>query len=729
MVRKYRKKSLSFDDKTKKVIFIVLFLFFWVIAFMAKNGTLLEDNFIKILSQSFWESYKWIFWPVLIGLWIFLIKEKNQYFDMFRFVGLILFFVSITTLVWLFDSDYQAYFNLYSYLDWIISKNISMLVFFIWVLISFYILFRISYIEILSNMGEKIQTSAQNAKKERKARKEIYKIEKFAKTKSGRKNSKGKMVDEFAEKEAEIKKMMEEIEKEKAKDKQQLDTGDIPKKVILEKPETKKIVVEKKEKDCKTPVFVWKWELPGINLLSNRWWKIKFNKADIEHKMLEIQSKLLQFRISVEMESYRVGPTVIQFRLRPNTGVKLNKIENLKKDLTLALHAKSIRIQAPIPGEWVVWIEVPNENRSMVGLKELIDSKEFKSKKIDIPLAFWKDVNGDVVVWDLAKMPHMLIAGQTGSGKSVWMNGFIISMLYKFSPDELKFIMVDPKRVELSVYNGIPHLLVPVITSPDKALNSLKWAVAEMLRRYDLATSKGARNLKEYNAKVSKKEKLPYIVIIIDELADLMMSWDKKEVEWAIARIAQMARAVWMHLMIATQRPSVDVLTWLIKANVPSRVAFTVASQIDSRTVLDKMGAEDLLWMWDMLYYPTGAIAPKRVQWVFVDTAEVEEVVKKLRLTIDPEALEKMQDSTIVNWKSNFEWSIMEGYDWDMDEDPEIMEKAIEIIKQAKKWSTSLIQRKLWVGYARAAKILDILEDMGIVWPSNWSKPREVYVD
>jgi S-DNA-T family DNA segregation ATPase FtsK/SpoIIIE len=208
-----------------------------------------------------------------------------------------------------------------------------------------------------------------------------------------------------------------------------------------------------------------------------------------------------------------------------------------------------------------------------------------------------------------------------------------------------------------------------------------------------------------------------------------MMSWDKKEVEWAIARIAQMARAVWMHLMIATQRPSVDVLTWLIKANVPSRVAFTVASQIDSRTVLDKMGAEDLLWMWDMLYYPTWAIAPKRVQWVYVDTAEVEEVVKHLKLTIDPEALEKMQDSSIVNWKSNFEWSIMEGYDWDMDEDPEIVEKAVEIIKQAKKWSTSLIQRKLWVGYARAAKILDILEDMWIVGPSNGSKPREVYVD
>ncbi len=718
-----RKKTINFDDKTKKWLAIIFFLFFWVVSIMAKKWTLLEDNLILILTKSFWEYYKWIFSPILIWLSIFLAKEKKQYFDTYRFIWLLLFFISITTLIWLFNPDYRAYFDLYNFLQGIISKNTSILLFFIWLLISFYILFRISYIEILSSVWEKIQTQAENAKKERKARKTSLKIEKINSKKFAKNNKKQ---DEFSIKKAEIEKMKSELEKQ---EKKQLDIEDIPKKVVVEKPEKRKIIVEKQEKDCKVPVFSWKWELPSISLLKNRWWKIQFNKRDIEHKMLEIQEKLLQFRISVNMESYRVGPTVIQFRLKPDSWVKLNKIENLKKDLTLALHAKSIRIQAPIPWEWVVWIEVPNENRAMVWLREIIDSKEFKNPKIEIPLAFWKDVNWDNIVGDLAKMPHLLIAGQTGSGKSVWMNGFIISMLYKFSPEELKFIMVDPKRVELSIYNWIPHLLVPVITSPDKALNSLKWAVAEMLRRYDLATQRWARNLKEYNAKVSKKEKLPYIVIIIDELADLMMSWDKKEVEWAIARIAQMARAVWMHLMIATQRPSVDVLTWLIKANIPSRVAFTVASQIDSRTVLDKMWAEDLLWMWDMLYYPTWAIAPKRVQWVFVETQEVEEVVKKLKLTIDPETLDKMQDLSIVNWKSKLEWSILENYDWDMEEDPEIIEKAVEIIKKAKKGSTSLLQRKLWVWYARAAKILDILEDMGIVWPSNWSKPREVFVD
>jgi S-DNA-T family DNA segregation ATPase FtsK/SpoIIIE len=426
---------------------------------------------------------------------------------------------------------------------------------------------------------------------------------------------------------------------------------------------------------------------------------------------------------------YKVWPTVIQFRLKPKAWVALKKIINLQNDLTLALHAKSIRIQAPIPWLWVVWIEVPNPNRQAVWLKEVLSSKSFNSKKIEIPIAIWKDVNWELIVWDLAEMPHLLVAWQTKSGKSVWMNWFLISLLYKFSPSELKMIMIDPKQVELSVYDWIPHLLTPVITNPDKALNSLKWSVAEMLRRYDLAKKVWARNLQEYNENVWKEEKLPYIVIIIDELSDLMMSWNKKEVESAIVRISQMARAVWMHLIIATQRPSVDVITWLIKANIPSRIAFTVASQIDSQTVISKKWAEDLLWRWDMLYYPTWAMAPERVQWVLVETSEVKAVVNKLKLTIDPDMLNNMQISEIVNWKSKLEWSILENYKWDQEESPEIIEKAIQVVKDAWKGSTSLVQRKLWLWYARAAKVLDILEELWVVWPSNWSKPREVYVD
>ena len=471
------------------------------------------------------------------------------------------------------------------------------------------------------------------------------------------------------------------------------------------------------------------WQLPGVEFLKKRWWDIKKNENEIRRKEIEIEEKLLQFKIEVNMEWYEVWPTVIQYRLKPHSWVKLQKIVNLKQDLTLALRAKNIRIQAPIPWLWVVWIEVPNDNRQIVWLRELIESTGFNNKKLEIPLAIWKDVSWNMIVWDLTKMPHLLVAWQTWAGKSVWINWFLISLLYKFSPSDLKLILIDPKKVELSMYNWIPHLLTPVISNPDKALNAIKWCVAEMLRRYDLATKVKARNLKEYNGKVEKDQKLHYIVVVIDELADLMMWWNKKEVEWSIARVAQMARAVWIHLIIATQRPSVDVITWLIKANIPSRIAFTVASQIDSRTILDKIWAEDLLGMWDMLYYPTGNMWPKRVQWVLVDVNEIEAIVNQIKLTIDPDTLKNLQISEIVDGKSKLKWSILENYKWDQDEDPEIIEKAIQVVKESKKWSTSLIQRKLWLGYGRAAKILDILEELWVVWPSNGSKPREVYVD
>ena len=480
--------------------------------------------------------------------------------------------------------------------------------------------------------------------------------------------------------------------------------------------------------DFKEPKFT-NWKFPSINLLTERGKNIVIDQNEIRRKEIEIQEKLLQFKIEVDMEGCKVGPTVIQYRLRPKEGVKLQKIENLKKDLTLALEAKSIRIQAPIPGLGVVGIEVPNDHRQPVGLREVIESKDFHSQKHDIPIAIGKDVNGDIIVGDLARMPHMLVAWQTASGKSVGMNGFLISLLYRFTPSELKMILVDPKRVELSVYNGIPHLLTPVITSPDKAINALKWAVTEMLRRYDLATAVKARNLKEYNEKVEKDQKLPFIIIVIDELADLMMSGNKKEVEGSIVRIAQMARAVGMHLIVATQRPSVDVITGLIKANIPSRIAFTVASQVDSRTVIDKAWAEDLLGRGDMLYAPTGVIEPVRVQGVLVETEEVEAVVNQIKLTIDPDLLKNMYDESIVSGRSSLTGSILEGYNGDQDEDPEIIEKAIQVVKETKKGSTSLLQRKLGLWYARAAKVLDILEELWVVGPANGSKPREVYVD
>ncbi len=357
-----------------------------------------------------------------------------------------------------------------------------------------------------------------------------------------------------------------------------------------------------------------KWEFPSTKLLDNVSHVNAIDAKEIEQKSLEIQKTLLHFKIDVAMIGEKVGPTVVQYRLKPAEGVKLNRIDNLKKDLSLALKAKSIRIQSPIPGVGLVGIEVPNDKRDMVGIREVLEHPNFINHKSNLAMAIGKDINGEYIVADMGKMPHLLIAGQTGSGKSVGINGFILSLLYKNAPDTLRMIMVDPKRVELGVYNGIPHLLTPVINDPEKALNALKWCVAEMLRRYDTFQVARARNLGEFNEKATRKDKMPHIVIVIDELADLMMSGNKKEVENTIARIAQMARAVGMHLIVATQRPSVDVITGLIKANIPSRIAFTVASQIDSRTILDATGAEDLLGYGDLLYSPVGSSGPERIQ-------------------------------------------------------------------------------------------------------------------
>jgi len=723
------RKTFKLNDEHKNAIFAILFLFLWIVAILADTGSIFGAYLFQILATLFGDYYKYIFSPVLILLSVFLFKEKDLHFNIYRAFGLFFFFISVTTIIWFFITDYNASFNLYQSLEIILWRNTLFLSFFLLFIISIVILFRFSptkFTKSVVSAAPKMRDLTNSIKKERS-----YATKNNIKTKKESKiDLKKKEIEDMLLKLKEEKAMLAKSKRDK-----QLNLSDAPKKIKVEK--RRSIIwwlFPQKTEEVKsiTKKVSWgfkNWILPELALLDDRNIDIKIDENEIRRKEIEIQEKLLQFKIAVSMQWYKVWPTVIQYRLKPESWVKLQKIVLLKKDLTLALQAKNIRIQAPIPGLWVVWIEVPNDNREVVSLKDVLSSKNFNSRKYEIPIALWKDVSWNIIVWDLAKMPHLLVAGQTNSWKSVWMNGFILSFLYKFSPSELKLIMVDPKRVELSVYNWIPHLLTPVVTNPDKALNALKWCVAEMLRRYDLATKVHARNLKEYNAKVTKSEKLPYIVMVIDELADLMMSWNKKEVEWSIARIAQMARAVWMHLIVATQRPSVDVITWLIKANIPSRIAFTVASQIDSRTVIDKWWAEDLLGRWDMLYYPTWAMEPERVQGVLVETHEVEAVVNKLKLTIDPDILQNMQDSSIVNGKSKLEWSILEWYKWDQEEDPEIIEKAMKVIKESKKWSTSLIQRKLWLWYARAAKVLDILEELWVVWPSNWSKPREVYID
>ncbi len=438
----------------------------------------------------------------------------------------------------------------------------------------------------------------------------------------------------------------------------------------------------------------------------------------------KIRNKLDQFGIKVSMHDVHVGPTVVQYSLKPSDGVKLSKITTLKNDVAMALAAPSVRIEAPIPGKDLVGIEVPNKDRAMVRLRELMDSPEYKNLKGKLKLPLGRSVSGRPIVADLAKMPHLLVAGATGSGKSVGMNSFLMSFLYNNSPQDLKMIMIDPKRVELNNYNGIPHLLTPVIVEPDKAATALRWAVAEMTRRYKVCADAKHRNIDDYNADPKIKEKLPRIVIVIDELADMMMV-AKQEVEASICRIAQMARAVGMHLLIATQRPSVDVITGLIKANIPARIAFTVASSIDSRTIIDGIGAEDLLGQGDMLYLSGTTGKPMRIQGVFVGSKEIEKVTNKIKIGFDPayddgitsEEAAKKKLTGIPDSKMAAEAA---GAD-----DPMYME-ALECIKRSRRASASGLQRYLRVGYARASRLIDMLEENGVVGPANGAKPREI---
>ena len=467
------------------------------------------------------------------------------------------------------------------------------------------------------------------------------------------------------------------------------------------------------------------YEFPPIQLLKQGETKtLKGGKKAVTDTATRLQRTLYSFGVSAKVENVSVGPAITRYELKPAEGVRVSKIANLADDIALNLAAETIRIEAPIPGKQAVGIEVPNKENEIVHLREIIDSDEFKDHKSKLAFALGNDVAGNIVVTDIAKMPHVLIAGATGSGKSVCINTLISSIIYKAKPSEVKLVMVDPKVVELSVYNGIPHLLIPVVTDPRKAAGALAWAVQEMVNRYSLFASKNVRDIKGYNEALDKEggaEKLPQIVIIIDELSDLMMV-SPKDVEDAICRLAQMARAAGMHLVIATQRPSVDVITGIIKANVPSRISFAVSSQIDSRTILDMAGAEKLLGKGDMLFYPSGAPKPVRVQGAFVSDKEVEKIVDFVKsngeASYNEDVLEKIENAN----KSDKE---VDMQDEDDDTDP-FLNDAIEVVIDTRQASTSFIQRKFKVGYARAGRIIDQMEERGIISGYQGSKPREV---
>ena len=468
------------------------------------------------------------------------------------------------------------------------------------------------------------------------------------------------------------------------------------------------------------------YEYPPVTLLSKPSKKtIKGGAKALTDTATKLQKTLYSFGVSAKVENVSVGPAITRYELKPAEGVRVSKIANLADDIALNLAAETIRIEAPIPGKQAVGIEVPNKEKEAVHLREVLDSEEFQNNKSKLTVALGKDVAGNIQLADIAKMPHVLIAGSTGSGKSVCINTIISSIIYNAKPSEVKLVMVDPKVVELSVYNGIPHLLIPVVTDPKKAAGALAWAVQEMDDRYNKFASKGVRDLKGYNKAIEKEGgigKLPQIVIIVDELADLMMV-AAKDVEEAICRLAQKARAAGMHLVIATQRPSVDVITGLIKANIPSRIAFAVSSQVDSRTILDTVGAEKLLGKGDMLYFPSGAPKPARVQGAFVSDEEVEKIVDFVKSNGTATYSEDILESIENNNKTEKELAQEQAQDDDTD--PFLMD-AIQTVVETGQASTSFIQRRFKVGYARAGRIIDQMEERGVISGYQGSKPREV---
>lgn len=461
------------------------------------------------------------------------------------------------------------------------------------------------------------------------------------------------------------------------------------------------------------------WEAPSFDLLEKK--QSPADAGDVKHNAQIIKDTLSEFSIDVDMEGANIGPKVTQYTLKPPSGVKLNRISALETNIALNLAAQALRIEAPIPGQRAVGIEVPNRKAADVRLYGILTAKQWSGATEPLSFAVGKDIAGDAVVGELNKMPHLLIAGQTGSGKSVMINTLLSSLLYRNSPSDMRLILVDPKQVEMTPYADIPHLLTPIITEPEKTISALKWAVNEMERRYSLLAEVKVRDIKSYNAK-KPEERMPYIVIVIDELADLMMV-AARDVEALIVRLAQKARAVGVHLVLATQRPSVDVITGLIKANVPARIAFTVASQVDSRTILDQVGAEKLLGQGDMLLLTPAMSKPKRIQGAWVTDDEVNKITDHLRMQRPPQ-----YDDEIVAQPVQLNGKGGVVMDFDSGESDDMFRDAVRVVIESRKASTSLLQRKLRIGYGRAARIMEEMEEQGIIGPADGARPREVLI-
>lgn len=576
---------------------------------------------------------------------------------------------------------------------------------------NFLILIKNKLIDLFSSINDK-----RNEKKIVKNEEKLEKIEQKPVSKTAEKTNKESPI---VEKESIKKDIKDQAIKESASRKP-IRAYDFAKEDEVEVRSYKSKQIEMKDLNENIKKDFDNYNYPSIDLLEDRSESGAIDEGEIKEKAVSIEETLDSFGIEAKVVQIDVGPTVTCYELKPQRGVKVSKILNLSDDLALSLATSGIRILAPIPGKSHVGIEVPNDSKEIVGFKEIISTKNFANSKSKIPFAMGKSIAGDPVVSGIEKMPHLLVSGATGSGKSVCINTIIMSILYKHSPDDVRLLMIDPKVVELSVYNGIPHLIMPVITDPKKASSSLFWAISEMEKRYKAFQKYHVRDIEGYKKAAQtdeSMENLPYIVVIIDELADLMMT-AASEVEDYIMRLAQKSRACGIHLVIATQRPTVDVITGTIKANIPSRISFAVTSQTDSRTILDTAGAEKLLGKGDMLYAPSDSMKPLRIQGAFVSDKEVLSVVdyikQETKVDYDQSAIETVEENSQVK---------------EVDDEDELLDQATQIIIEENTASVSLLQRKLRVGYARAGRIIDQLESKGIVGPYEGSKPRKVLVD
>ncbi len=706
-------KQLDIHPETKRWILIV---FLFAFAFISLLGLFNMAGQVGIeidrILSLFLGWAKYIF-PVILLVWGYALLNKKYHIKTISYVGLFLFILSLTTLFHLPIPVDQAEMSMElgnggGFIGWFLSSNIKNIMGLWASFIAVASIFIVSMLLILN-------TSIEDLKESRTILGRILQHLQIWYY-----NWKLKLAKRPEDEEEEFVEEKEgENEKEGAEGPEQGEAKEVnfAAKKIDSKESSKPAQEEIKLDEPKTKRIYRKIDLP-LDLLESKIGKP--SAGNIAQNKLIIQKTLESFGIPVEMGDIAVGPTVTQYTLKPAEGIKLSRITALHDDLALALAAHPLRIEAPIPGKSLVGIEVPNQSVAIVHLRELLDSPEFKHRKSPLTIPIGRDVAGNTWIGDLHKMPHLLVAGQTGSGKSVALHSVIVSLLYQNGPDMLKLILIDPKRVEMPLYNDIPHLLTPVITDMKKTVNSLKWLIAEMDRRYIFLEKMGKRNINDFNGVA--KEKMPFIVFVVDEMADLMSSMGH-EVEGLIIRLAQMARAVGIHLILATQRPSVEVITGLIKANVPARIAFAVSSITDSRTILDYGGAEKLIGRGDMLYTSAELSKPRRLQGAFLSDAEINKVVNYLKQSGEkPEyeqAVVEKQKST--NGDGSIDFS-------DPDQGDELFEEAKEVVLQAGKASTSFLQRRLKVGYARAARLMDLMEEAGIVGPGDGAKPREILI-